>query len=417
MSTEYIENRIAVGIDVGWSTRRRSCAFAVQGVDPSQVARELDLPCRAYDAGRERPRTYVVLARRDELITFLNDFVHTNSHLVSHMVVVLDGPINPGTDQKWHNQRRWVDQAARLYMGDSAQPMDIHQGQGPIFVKTTHEILACFGEGATVWAGGDLPRGLVVAETHPTVVMPLLLEQRAKNELPSRRHPVLITVDGTKWKVRAKSDWYWIIGAGSASEQILGGAGIRIERDHERRAGLFCLAMAAKIARNEAVAIGNKSTGIYAAPHRLHRDWKKVIEQMLMVGAEPAYESPWPIDSWPDELKSRGLICRPEIALATVDEEPRDEVLEKGDEVDLWLTDNAGVWVNHNSWMKPDAADPIQLHLTDNIGGAVVLARGDREDGLLWRATPPTLQCATARGFGAQRLSLGDSLVIRAMLQ
>lgn len=50
--------------------------------------------------------------------------------------------------------------------------------------------------------------------------------------------------DSRTW---AKSDWYWLTGARCIVAEALGSEEVVRETDHERVAGLFCLAMAARL--------------------------------------------------------------------------------------------------------------------------------------------------------------------------
>ena len=128
-----------------------------------------------------------------------------------------------------------------------AQSYPATQGTGQLLSITLHAILddlaASLNARWTPWIGdGPLPsRGVVVVETDPTTVDGSALSMADQKSLPTRSVPRRLS-DGTV--VRAKSDWYWRSGAGELAAEMLDAPAVRHEFDHERVAGLWCLALA-----------------------------------------------------------------------------------------------------------------------------------------------------------------------------
>jgi hypothetical protein len=161
-------------------------------------------------------------------------------------VLVIDGPVGPEIDAV-HD--RGVDAAfARGGFYHRAPAYAITHGTGLRLSRVTAEILHALDDLVPVcpWIGGARPsKGLVVAETNPTPAMALLLPQQDIGTLPSRARSQ--SVGGTR--IRAKSDWYWRLGAGRYAAHVLGEASIATEMNHERIAGLFALALASAVAQ------------------------------------------------------------------------------------------------------------------------------------------------------------------------
>jgi hypothetical protein len=135
------------------------------------------------------------------------------------------------------------------------------------------------------WLGGALPTdGLVVAETNPTPAMALLLPQQDITSLPSRRQPK--SVGGTR--IRAKSDWYWRLGAGQYVAQLLDDASIAAEVNHERVAGLFALALAWAMAHDAggSVAALGDANGVYVVPSDIDETWREDVGRVGVVHGE-----------------------------------------------------------------------------------------------------------------------------------
>lgn len=259
-----------LGIDVGWSSRRRSCALATSG---SVVQR------RGTPAG---PHAFVGLYSLTELLEELRWLATMYREALRSAVLVIDGPVGPEIDAV-HD--RGVDVAcARGGFCNRAPAYPITHGTGLRLSQVTAQILRSLDELVAVrpWLGGALPTdGLVVAETNPTPAMALLLPQQDIPSLPSRRQPK--SVGGTR--IRAKSDWYWRLGAGQYVAQLLDDASIAAEVNHERVAGLFALALAWAMAHDAggSVAALGDANGVYVVPSEIDETWREDVGRVGVV--------------------------------------------------------------------------------------------------------------------------------------
>ena len=258
--------RPLLGIDVGWSLRRRSCALATS----SPIVQR-----RGSSAG---PRAFVGQCSLTELLDELRWLATTYREALRSAVLVIDGPVGPEIDAV-HD--RGVDGAfARGGFHHRAPAYAITHGTGLRLSQVTAQILRSLDEFVAVrpWLGGALPNdGLVVAETNPTPAMALLLPQQDIPSLPSRRQPK--SVGGTR--IRAKSDWYWRLGGGQYAARLLDDASIAAEVNHERVAGLFALALAWAMAYEagdggSVTALGD-ANGVYIVPSEIDETWREDV--------------------------------------------------------------------------------------------------------------------------------------------
>jgi hypothetical protein len=286
------------------------------------------------------------------------------------------------------------------------------------FIEATYRAVDALGPlaRAASWFGGDVAENrLVVVETHPTVGLCLLLPQQDRSTLPSRKRARLLP-DGSA--VRAKSDWYWAIGANDHVARALGAPSVAAEDDHELVAALYCLAVAHQLAgcagdgtRSAAIGDGH---GVYAIPASIDESWVPAIERVGIAGgrlvpAKGSYDSRL--------IEGAKLV---EVVSANAPEEPQatlvDTSVDIGDELDLYLNDNGGVWTKHNWWLRGQN-DPLDLESVGmGMGIRLEPAATNSESGQ-WKATPTTLQIARAHGFSAPHLNGGQPLVIQVRLR
>lgn len=226
-------DRIFVGIDIGWSRTRRLCGVATCGGS-------LALP-RAVSYGSGVAATKVGI---DELKSMLWRWSHEHAAEVARAVLVLDGPLAVGAPPSGD---RAIDSGCGTGgFSGRAQPTPISHPSGEIFVRTTYAVVDALGPEAraSIWVGGSLPDGLVLAETNPTVALAMVLPQQPVDTIPTRSRPRLFN----ERSVRAKSDWYWRLGGGTIVAEALGCPIAAKEMDHERVAALTCLALARQFA-------------------------------------------------------------------------------------------------------------------------------------------------------------------------
>lgn len=260
---------LLLGIDVGWSGSRRSCALATTS------------PAVQHRARQFGSRIFVGLYSLKELLEELRRLTTAYSEAFQSAILVIDGPVGPKIDAVPY---RRVDTAfSRGGFHNRAPAYAITHGAGLKLSRVTAEILHTLDGLVPVcpWIGGARPsRGLVVAETNPTPAMALLLPQQKVPTLPSRARPK--SLDGAR--IRAKSDWYWHLGAGAYTARVLGNASIATEKNHERRAALFTLALASALVNkvgcgNAVVALGD-ADGVYAVPSDIHETWAADVRRV-----------------------------------------------------------------------------------------------------------------------------------------
>ncbi len=159
-----------------------------------------------------------ILARKFKLAELL-PFLQSAADWLRDGVVVIDGPIGPNgmpsanrmIDSVCARMASW-DASAERYRGSEYQTLlrgDLRRHQGP----------RCR---PSFWFGAEMfpSAGAVHVETHPTVALAMMLEQQSVATLPSRSTPR--TLPNSARRVRAKSDWYWALGAGGAVSGALG---------------------------------------------------------------------------------------------------------------------------------------------------------------------------------------------------
>jgi len=199
------EGRIDIGIDIGWSKLKRSCALAVRGLDWD------DPSIRSYRSPDGELAAQVRLFRLDELVRFLPDLLAAMRDHFGRTTLVVDGPLGTEGPPR-HN--RGVDAECR--QGDfyqRVQPNDVTGETGRKYVEATYQVVDPFlkAAGVTPWVGRESAAGqLIVAETNPTVAMAMMLPVQDPDSLPSRKQPIELQPPKGRTRGRvisAKSDW------------------------------------------------------------------------------------------------------------------------------------------------------------------------------------------------------------------
>ena len=396
-------DRIAIGIDVGWSKKRRTCAFATQGLEVEVAG----IPTRTFASPVRASRSvYVSVFTLEELTAFLRTFLAQLRHELDRMTIVIDGPL--GADAP-PTQRRHVDSACgRGGFKGRAQPSPVDNELGRVYVDATYRIAALLLDAAggnRPWMGGAVPSDrLVLAETNPTVAMALMLPPQPVSSLPSRSRPQRpLSADRL---VRAKSDWYWALGVDQQVSEMLSIPELKQERDHERVAGIFCLALATQLADTTgrdctAVAIGDKE-GIYVVSRHLAAGWEQDVARVGIASGSPRFVV--------RECPAESVTQTPEVSeqrlgtVSTNEGMPEEfDVYEKGDvELPLWLCDGGGVWERHNDWLAGN--EPmICVQATDGAGERIQLSKAEGQG--QWKCEPTATRLARSRG-----LPQGESL-------
>lgn len=243
---------LLIGLDVGWSEKRRTCGVAMLGARVEEK-----------DTVTYGDVSAVALLARD-VAGVLSPAVQRALRQGQRVLIVADAIVGQhGVPQA----ARHVDGAcskAGFYL--RAQSCSATTETGRRLYATLHEILdELLVAAETHWTPwlGDCPlpsRGVVVTETNPTTSMALALAMADRASLPTRTASRTLP-DGTR--VRAKSDWYWRSGAGQLAAEMLSTPAIGDERHHERVAGLWCLALARELEAFGRVALLGDEDGTY----------------------------------------------------------------------------------------------------------------------------------------------------------
>lgn len=269
---------LRIGLDIGWSPRRRSCAIAFAGLSTDDpLISALDSPVWYEDR---------VCAARFRLADLCALAPKLGQRVVeSGAVLVIDAPL--GTEGPPHHDRAVDGWFRRGAFAGRVQPQRVTSDDGQRLVDAAYAFLLALGTPATVlYACSESAHPLAVFETNPTVGLALLVPKQPIAELPSRKRP---KVDRNGRTVRAKSDWYWSLGAGRRIADILSAPSVSLERDHERVAGLYCLSVAVALsgrgsATSGAVTAGDRD-GIYALPDRVDSSWARDVAGFVFSGS------------------------------------------------------------------------------------------------------------------------------------
>ena len=185
-SWEFDDGPINVGIDIGWSDKKKSCALAVEGLSVPNDARDWKTYC---GSGR---RVVVGLFRYVELLTAVEDLIRLLGPRRERTTIVVDGPVGPNG---LANQNRCVDTAfGRGAFHGRMLPSPVATGTGPRYAAVTDQLVKTLYAAAWLpyrpaWWDGRPMRGFTCCETHPTVGLALLLPPQDLKTLPTRRSP------------------------------------------------------------------------------------------------------------------------------------------------------------------------------------------------------------------------------------
>lgn len=401
-----MSDRVRVGIDIGWSKKRKSCGVALAGGS-------LDLAeWRAYGGA--------VCASKMTLAELLNLISRwRKSDDLDRSIVVMDGPL--GKEGRPTADREIDASCARGEFARRSQPTPVSHPSAKPFIDATYEVLDALGMSGNVWTGGPLPaNGPIVIETHPTVALAIAVEQQSPDRLPSRRRARILEGTGGR-SVRAKSDWYWEIGGERVVRTSLELGGPTNEHDHERVAALVCVAVATGFAHGRAIAIGD-SSGCYGLLPQAHRAWQRAIEPLLLRDA-PLWHEERALQFDDHEAPLEPL------ALPEWEGSPEFDDLDHvgGDCVDLLLCDSGGVNEKHNTWLV-GCGSPVEVELELPVNGSrkVVLQHGpgraQNRDQWVISPTAQTLRTQVKRFFPSghrfdEPLAMSNNLVLPARIR
>ncbi|MCC6812158.1 MAG: hypothetical protein IT381_32355 [Deltaproteobacteria bacterium] len=396
--------RPVVGIDVGWSKKRRSCAIAASGAN-IRMRRE-----RAYGNGINAQR-----ATLDELCGALEEWTKRYPEEVAKAVIVLDGPLGRGGPPR---ADRHIDSACGCDdFNLRAQPVRISHPSTAEYVDATYRVVDALGGSAArdrVWIGGHLPDGTIIAETNPTVGLCLLVAKQDPAKLPSRKRALRIPQRGDSYRaVRAKSDWYWAIGGNAFVADVLGSKEVKEETDHELVAGLYCLAVAQQLAmqaknKTRAMVLGDEHGG-YVVSSMVAQSWFKAVQAVGVIFGQPVCGD--------DSHYREPLVTRADSVPITFvgkpDDAEGDPSIDRGDFLDLYICDSGGIYAAHNGWLRGEP-EPVELSASD--GSEILLSHADQNDRSgQWKSMPTTSELGKA--FGQAPLSHEHPIVLRVRLK
>lgn len=350
------KSTLSIGIDVGWSERQRSCAFAA--IDPLN---KLTWPDRADRYGTAE--LGCCRFRLSELLEFIRSLTEVAKQY-KKLIVVIDGPLGPkGRPLK----KRDVDSFFRCgEFKNRMQPSDVDNEAGRIYVKTTYQVAEAFTDAFELWMGGD-KGALTITETNPTVGLALMNKKFLRTELPSRKRPLVPPSENKKeTAIRAKSDFYWHAGANQVCSLILQCPRVASEMHHENVAGLYCLTVASAIRSGNELVMGRTSDGIYVFPDQVHADWQTDLKKNRIVAGEfcdlPTSVQPYDFSSW----KRRGTEECSDVNGDAMTQEYESDLQDacNGDSTILILNDNGGVQRRHNFWLN-DLIEPVTIRLVE----------------------------------------------------
>ncbi len=262
-----------LGIDIGWSPTRPTCGVAWR------------LPGASSEL-------HVAHCRLRDLDAALAPLLSARGAHWDRMSVVIDGPVRAAASPA---ERRDLDGAfMRGGFVGHATSFSLATPSGRAFVDATEQALSVLARRVTVhrWLGGPLPEGVgaVIVETNPTISMALALPMVDRDRLPTRRQAVNIPGVGP---VRAKSDFYWHVGASNLAAGMLGEPAVINERHHEHVAALWCLALAHSFAgaardAGTVIALGHDGA-VYLVPSTIDESWRDDVERVGVAWGRPTY--------------------------------------------------------------------------------------------------------------------------------
>ncbi len=222
---------------------------------------------------------------------------------------------------------------------------------------------------------------------------------RADNQKRPRR-----LREGGSW-VRAKSDWYWQLGAGRWVAEEMACPAVTPETHHERVAGLYCLAVARRLSAHRqevpTVAAVGGPNGVYVVPSVVDHGWEDGLRR---VGVHAGDLLPQ------DQARFVAALRTPPAVAASGPSETGtqgidSDAAEKGDAATLILTDNGGIWEQHNDWLV-GLTSPVYVRTEDEHSQTI---RIEQAGGVgQWRVEDVghrPKQLASLRGFQSLHLS------------
>ncbi len=391
---------IEIGIDVGWSKKSRSCGVAVRGIDPLWGEQQSVV----YANGS----IHVKLFQLSALVDWLSGFIERLGANLARTTLIVDGPLGLAGPPL---ANRYIDAACRTRgFHRRAFPNDV-EGNGQVYVDATYQIVNPFltSGHTSPWLGESAREGLIVAETHPTVGLAMVLPML--DEVPSRKRPFV--VDGRL--VRAKSDWYWLRGAGQVVASVLEVNDVAAEKHHERRAALFCVAVAKRLAEGLAFALGRaephqngREAGVYVLPCEINSNWWEDVRRIGVMAIGQPRNGARLIDGGHDVVVPGGGAADDGDGIPPEATDQNQEITPYSVR-DLVLCDNGGVWEKHNPWLAA-YDENFDVSALDRPGDQIQLSAAGGSG--QWTSEPKNLPLARARGFQGQHLSLTECVII-----
>jgi len=303
------------------------------------------------------------------------------------------------------------------------QPVPVEGGDGPTYVAATERVIQALCASFQMHRPQSLwnpaaSSNFIVCETHPTVGLALCLPKQDPESLPTRK--TARALPGTGFMIRAKSDWYWRLGAGKvvAEKAFDGNVMIANEVNHERVAGLYCLAVANAIGHHPAsVLICGTKEGNYVFLDHTDESWAADVEGTKAYRDPIARNPSCAVGPTAASPLRTAVGVDPAAELVRHDDRQSECFEDDFDDFEdtvLVLADNGGVWERHNDWLNGHE-EIITLVTLDTRRDLLLLCRSQREDGMQWtfvdgRQSP--LGVARLRGFQHNHLSLENQCVI-----
>ena len=387
------QSTLLLGIDIGWSKKQRSCAFAAK--DPKQ---KISWPKRTDIYGSND--LTCCRFRLTELGEFI-DSVRVAMSSYERTILVLDGPLGPNGKP---TSNRIVDSVFRCgEFNRRMQPADIDNDLGRTYVEATYEVANRFGQTFSPWVGGPIDSSFVVAETNPTVGLALMNRKYLAEELPSRKRPLVPPTGQSNGRaIRAKSDFYWLTGGNRLCAAILNDEKVAKERNHENVAGLYCLAVAEAIGSGNAISCGESQTGVYVFPNRIESDWHSDLLTAGIVSGDLMTADnvvpPISLDDW----GRTSTVSLNDASQIFADDAIGENLASESNIEVLLLNDNGGIWNRLNDWLE-GVDGPVRLQCTD--GNTVIQLEKASGNNGQWKSEPKTISLARLHGFEGQHLS------------
>jgi len=381
---------LLLGIDIGWSPISKTCGVACY--DP--LAR-INWRQAGEKYSGERGFLYCCRFRLADLVNFL-DFNRTAIQSYDNTVIVLDGPIGPRGKPTIN---RNVDKA---FVGggfhNRVQPSNIESKDGNTYVDATYSVIESIDPNLAVWVSPWDRDKLVITETHPTIGLALMNKKFDRDNIPSRKRPLMppnsLRTDSAR-ALRAKSDFYWRSGGNSHCARLLDCKSVAHERNHELVAGLYCLSVAVSINDDVALIVGDANSGYYCFPNEIHPDWHSDLNTVGIIHGEMQrvndYQAAEDFSAWTKAMTASQLESLsaelPTDSATDLEDDVEDDVdysdgrRKVGDHDYLLLNDNGGVQQKHNPWLNGIIQYVRIEFIKTKIQATLRLAEGGAESG------------------------------------